>query len=133
MVNVHSKKFYSPKNPLFEDGWSELNLVEKNKTLNKICEDWHNRNPETWRFLTAFLTLDSASDYSFTVPRSTFKDAYSRYVHLLESRVLGNDKRVGLFNLVENKPGRKSIPQVAKDNVIDLMKGMKKVCFAVVD
>ena len=46
----------------------------------------------------------------------------------LEQRVLNQIEKKGLFQLVDVKVGRKLIPEVVKETVVDVAKGMKKVC-----
>ena len=76
--------------------------------------------------------MESASDYSFKIPRSTFDKCYDRYVKLVEKRIENGDTSGGLFDLIDIKSGRKPISGKSKKVVVDITKGMKKVRFCFV-
>ena len=78
--------------------------------------------------MSSFTTMDSASEYSFVIPHSTFIKAYERYVSLVEAAVKSG-KTPGLFDLIDLKQGRKVIEKEAKSVVVDVAKGLKKVGF----
>ena len=122
-----ARNFFNSAKDLDPKGWGYLNHVEKKKAMNDACSAWHNRDVAIWTEMTSFTLLDSASDYSFRIPKSTFLESYDRYVHLLEQRVLNQIENKGLFQLVDVKVGRKPIPEVVKETVVDVAKGMKKV------
>ena len=119
--------FFGSKKTFLEGGWLEQNHVERNKHLNLACRSWHERDYEQWKNMSSFLNMDSASDYSFTIPRSTFVKCYQRFVLQLEERLESGDSSNGLFELIDVQTGRKPIEKKAKNAVVQLTKGLKKV------
>ena len=53
--------------------------------------------------------MESASDYSFKIPRSTFDKCYDRYANLVEKRIENDDTSSGLLDLIDIKSGRNPI------------------------
>ena len=50
--------------------------------------------------------MDSASDYSFDIPHSTFIKAFERYVSVVEASVKSGETN-GLFDLIDLKKRKK--------------------------
>ena len=76
MVKLKAKNYSGSEKPLLKNGWHLQNKVERNKFINIACQSWYNRDPEKWQTMASFTTMDSASDYSFEIPHSTFIKAF---------------------------------------------------------
>ena len=80
--------------------------------------------------MSSFTTMDSASNYSFKIPHSSFLESYARYVSLVDECIREKKAISGRFQLINLKVGRKPISEKSKKVVIDVTKGLKQVCLS---
>ena len=135
MGRGRAESFFGSKKEFYEDGWKVLNAEEKNKILNQACTAFLSRDIKKWPEIASFYRMDSASDYSFEIPKSTFKVALNR---LLEERNQAAKERAGdsqrsVVKLIGFTPGAKGVDKAAISTTKALMKGIKMVSRCLVE